>query len=319
MSRAKQQTTLTKLTPENQQHVEEEEPTFEEQAKMESSLESKQQESHTTRLILECNADAKDLTKGVVVHLSNAKQVFDNLNIKDADFNKGILTDIRVKSIYSDCSEPVTMALNLFNREDTAANVTNKEGWLHAPQQTDFGTAASNGEGTYRNLVNIMPFEKTRTDLKVYNPEDLASDRYIQQYGNCNAKNLKEGVIAFTDENYYLVRKNHIALPVIRNNWEQLGINLEDCHTFDDKYVQVPMHIFDRVVKDLESKVLARMPFTDLNNIKAKFTTKPSNQYSIEHEEGLQGKYKVCVELQMAYQFPSGGKGVEQSTYITVI
>jgi len=313
MSRAKQQTTLTKLTPENQQHVEEEEPTFEEQATMESSLESKQQESHTTRLILECNADAKDLTKGVVVHLSNAKQVFDNLNIKDADFNKGILTDIRVKSIYSDCSEPVTMALNLFNREDTAANVTNKEGWLHAPQQTDFGTAASNGEGTYRNLVNIMPFEKTRTDLKVYNPEDLASDRYIQQYGNCNAKNLKEGVIAFTDENYYLVRKNHIALPVIRNNWEQLGINLEDCHTFDDKYVQVPMHIFDRVVKDLESKVLARMPFTDLNNIKAKFTTKPSNQYSIEHEEGLQGKYKVCVELQMAYQFPSGGKGVEQS------
>ena len=313
MSRAKQQTTLTKLTPENQQHVEEEEPTFEEQATMESSLESKQQESHTTRLILECNADAKDLTKGVVVHLSNAKQVFDNLNIKDADFNKGILTDIRVKSIYSDCSEPVTMALNLFNREDTAANVTNKEGWLHAPQQTDFGTAASNGEGTYRNLVNIMPFEKTRTDLKVYNPEDLASDRYIQQYGNCNAKNLKEGVIAFTDENYYLVRKNHIALPVIRNNWEQLGINLEDCHTFDDKYVQVPMHIFDRVVKDLESKVLARMPFTDLNNIKAKFTTKPSNKYSIEHEEGLQGKYKVCVELQMAYQFPSGGKGVEQS------
>ena len=251
MSRAKQQTTLTKLTPENQQHVEEEEPTFDEQATMESSLESKQQESHTTRLILECNADAKDLTKGVVVHLSNAKQVFDNLNIKDADFNKGILTDIRVKSIYSDCSEPVTMALNLFNREDTAANVTNKEWWLHAPQQTDFGTAASNGEGTYRNLVNIMPFEKTRTDLKVYNPEDLASDRYIQQYGNCNAKNLKEGVIAFTDENYYLVRKNHIALPVIRNNWEQLGINLEDCHTFDDKYVQVPMHIFDRVVKDL--------------------------------------------------------------------
>lgn len=312
MSRAKQQSTLTKLTPENQ-HVEEEEPTFDEQATIESSLETKQQESHTTRLILECNADARDLTKGVVVHLSNAKQVFDNLNIKDADFNKGILTDIRVKSIYSDCSEPVTMALNLFNREDTAANVTNKEGWLHAPQQTDFGTAASNGEGTYRNLVNIMPFEKTRTDLKVYNPEDLASDRYIQQYGNCNAKNLKEGVIAFTDENYYLVRKNHIALPVIRNNWEQLGINLEDCHTFDDKYVQVPMHIFDRVVKDLESKVLARMPFTDLNNIKAKFTTKPSNQYSIEHEEGPQGKYKVCVELQMAYQFPSGGKGVDQS------
>ena len=47
-------------------------------------METKQDESHTTRLILECNADAGDLSKGVVVHLSNAKQVFDNLNIKDA-------------------------------------------------------------------------------------------------------------------------------------------------------------------------------------------------------------------------------------------
>lgn len=304
-------TNKTQLTKLSVAETKEESPqAFEELPQME--METKQDESHTTRLILECNADAGDLSKGVVVHLSNAKQVFDNLNIKDADFNKGILTDIRVKSIYSDCSEPITMSLNLFNREDTAANVTNKEGWLHAPQQTDFGTAASNGDGTYRNLVNIMPFEKTRTDLQVYNPEDLASDRYIQQYGNCNAKNLKEGVIAFTDENYYLVRKNHIALPVIKNNWEQLGINLEDCHTFDDKYVQVPMHIFDRVVRDLESKVLARMPFTDLNNIKAKFSSKPSKEYAMEHEEGKQGKYKVCVELQMAYQFPSGGKGVEE-------
>jgi hypothetical protein len=304
-------TNKTQLTKLSEESTKEESPRpFEELPQME--METKQDESHTTRLILECNADAGDLSKGVVVHLSNAKQVFDNLNIKDADFNKGILTDIRVKSIYSDCSEPITMSLNLFNREDTAANVTNKEGWLHAPQQTDFGTAASNGDGTYRNLVNIMPFEKTRTDLQVYNPEDLASDRYIQQYGNCNAKNLKEGVIAFTDENYYLVRKNHIALPVIKNNWEQLGINLEDCHTFDDKYVQVPMHIFDRVVRDLESKVLARMPFTDLNNIKAKFSSKPSKEYAMEHEEGKQGKYKVCVEMQMAYQFPSGGKGVEE-------
>lgn len=307
MSRAKK-TQLTKLSvAETKEEIPQ---AIEELPQME--MEAKQDESHTTRLILECNANAGDLSKGVVVHLSNAKQVFDNLNIKDADFNKGILTDIRVKSIYSDCSEPITMSLNLFNREDTAANVTNKEGWLHAPQQTDFGTAASNGDGTYRNLVNIMPFEKTRTDLQVYNPEDLASDRYIQQYGNCNSKNLKEGVIAFKDENYYLVRKNHIALPVIKNNWEQLGINLEDCHTFDDKYVQVPMHIFDRVVRDLESKVLARMPFTDLNNIKAKFSSKPSKEYAMEHEEGKQGKYKVCVELQMAYQFPSGGKGVEE-------
>ena len=94
MSRAKK-STLTKLSV--TEPKEEIPQAMEELPQME--METKQDESHTTRLILECNADAGDLSKGVVVHLSNAKQVFDNLNIKDADFNKGILTDIRVKPI----------------------------------------------------------------------------------------------------------------------------------------------------------------------------------------------------------------------------
>ena len=42
------------------------------------------------------------------------------------------------------------------------------------------------------------------------------------------------------------------------------------------KYVQVPAHVFDRVINDLQSHVLARMPFTNLNDVRAKFTSKPT-------------------------------------------
>ena len=83
-----------------------------------------------------------------------------------------------------------------------------------------------------------------------------------------------------------------------------MGINVEDEHRFNGKYVQVPAHVFDRVIKDLEAQVLSRMPFTDLNDIRAQFTTKQATNYNTQHEEGVNGKYKIVVELGINYQFP---------------
>ena len=137
-----------------------------------------------------------------------------------------------------------------------------------------------------------------------YKPEDVANDRYIQQYGSFNNENLWDGVVAFPGEKYYLVHQGHVVLSVIKNNWEQLGINVEDEHRFNGKYVQVPAHVFDRVIKDLEAQVLSRMPFTDLNDIRAQFTTKQATNYNTQHEEGVNGKYKIVVELGINYQFP---------------
>merc|ERR1712139_344657 len=179
-----------------------------------------------------------------------------------------------------------------------------EQGWLHAPQHTDFGARAAVGSGGFKNMLNILPFEKTRTDVVAYKPADVANDRYIQQYGSYNNENLYDGVIAFPGEQYYLVHQGHIVLNVIKNNWEQLGINVDDEHRFNGKYVQVPAHVFDRVTKDLEAQVLSRMPFTDLSDIRAQFSTKKASNYNQSHEEGINGKYKVVVELAFAYQFP---------------
>ena len=48
------------------------------------------------------------------------------------------------------------------------------------------------------------------------------------------------------------------------------------------------------------------MPFTNLNDVRAKFTSKPTSHYVDTHPDGPEGMYKVCVELQMNYQFTSG-------------
>lgn len=267
-------------------------------------------DSFTTRVVFESNATANQLEHGVIVQLANAANVFHATG--DVDASKGILTSITVKSIYSDCSEPVTFALNLFNSSEKEPSIKNNEGWLHTPTKTDFGTEATSMDANgYRNLLAVMPYEKSRSELNVYEPNEIASDRYIQQYGNCSTENLYDGVVAFPGEQYYLVSQDHVVLNVIRQNWEQLGINVDSEARFNGKYVQVPAHVFDRVINDLQSHVLARMPFTNLNDVRAKFTSKPTKHYVDSHPDGPDGMYKVCVELQMNYQFPSAKEEVE--------
>jgi hypothetical protein len=245
------------------------------------------------------------MQNGVIVQLANAAHVF-NGSDTEQDVSKGILTGITVKSIYSDCSEPVTFALNLYNSSGQEPSIKNNEGWLHTPTQTDFGAMASSRDDEgYRNLLSVMPFEKSRSELSVYQPNEIATDRYIQQYGSLSSESLYKDVVSFPGEQYYLVSQDHAVLNVIRQNWEQLGINVDSEARFGGKYVQIPTKVFDRVVSDLKSQVLTRMPFTNLNDVRAKFYSKPTSHYAAQHVDGVDGMYKVCVELSLSYTFPA--------------
>lgn len=282
---------------ENDVNMQEEEP--------ESTLqfsEQQQNEENTVRVVFEANATADQLARGHIVRLSGAKDIFKADG--EVDYSKGIVTGITCSAVYSDCSEPVTVSLNLFNTSEQQPNVQNEQGWLHAPQHTDFGARAAVGVNGFKNMLNVLPYEKSRCNIIAYKPSDVANDRYIQQYGSYNNENLWEGVVAFPGEQYYLVHQGHVVLNVIKNNWEQLGINVEDEHKFNGTYVQVPAHVFDRVIKDLEAQVLSRMPFTNLNDIRAQFTTKQTSKFTSQHDDGVQGQYKVLVELGFTYQFP---------------
>jgi hypothetical protein len=304
MSRIARNTTLTQapLAATDEVAMEEESLNF---------AETPTASEHIARVVFEANATADQLARGHTVRLSGAKQIFHTGDVK-TDYSKGIVTSINTCSVYSDCSEPITLSLNLFNTSEQQPNVQNEQGWLHAPQHTDFGAVASGGGNGFKNLLNILPFEKTRCSVVTYKPEDVVNDRYIQQYGSYNQDNLWDGVVAFPGEQYYLVSQGHVVLSVIKNNWEQLGINVDDEHRFNGKYVQVPAHVFDRVIKDLEAQVLSRMPFTNLNDIRAQFSTKQATSYNMPHEEGTSGKYKVVVEMAFNYQFPSNGKEIEE-------
>ena len=258
-----------------------------------------------TRILFEARGTAEDFASGLVVDLGNADAVFGT----DDDTSRGIVSKITMRSAHSDCSEPITVGLNLFNNSSEELPVENKHGWLHAPQNTDFGTkmvASSNG---FKNCSTLLPYANSYLSVDVYNPEGEINNRYLSQYGHCTRQSLREGIVPFKNDGYYLVDQSHVVLNIIKQNWDSLGIDLSNEPTYSGKYIQVPMPIFDRVCSDLESQVLAKMPFTNLKDLKCRFSTKRAKEFA--NTESSDTMYHAVVELQLHYQFPPENKDVQ--------
>jgi hypothetical protein len=256
-----------------------------------------------TRILFEARGTAEDFASGLVVNLGNADAVFGSENT-----TRGIISKITMRSAYSDCSEPVTVSMNLFNNSSEELPVQNKHGWLHAPQNTDFGTKMVGGSNGFKNVSTLLPYANSYSAVEVYNPEDAINSRYLSQYGHCTRESLRENIVPFKNDGYYLVDENHVVLNVIKANWDSLGIDVDNEPKFNGRYIQIPCNIFDRVCDDLEQQVLAKMPFTDLKNLKCRFSTKKAKEFSTEN--AADATYHAVVELQLHYQFPPESKDV---------
>lgn len=247
-----------------------------------------------TRVVWEVKGTADEFAKGKVVDLANAISVFGSEKA-----NKGIISKITMLSAWSDASEPITVSLNLFNHGDEELSVKNKIGWLHSPQNTDFGTRVVGGSNGFKNVVALMPYENTRQEVTIYHPDDPINTRYLEQYGGLSRESIRENVVPFKDEGVYLVDQSHVILQLIQNNWDSLGIDVQNEPRFNGKYVQIPCAVFDRVAEDLEKQVLAKMPFTDLTSLQAKFTAKRAKDWS-----DAETPARAVIEMQFEYQFP---------------
>ena len=253
----------------------------------------------TTRVVFDVDATAAELMAGKQINITNAAAVFPVDEGKSRA--KGLVTAAKVHSIYQDTGSSIRFDLNIHNTADERPAVDNALGLLHTPQQTDMGVSLATASGKFTTVMSLTPYEKQRfpEGATMYNPEGGASSKMLAKYGNYSADKLYDGVVPFEGEQYYLVDKEHVVLNVIRQNWESLGINLDDEHAFNGKYIQIAAPTFDKVASELKQQVLAKMPFTDLNNLAGKFT---AVGHVAPHPEGPSGKYKVVVELGVEYQ-----------------
>ena len=71
---------------------------------------------------------------------------------------------MKLKSVYSNVGEPVSVGVNLF--QNTLS--TMKVGCLKQPPT--WVKHMHTNMGGYVNLVNVLPYEKARPDTKIYSP-----------------------------------------------------------------------------------------------------------------------------------------------------
>ena len=260
--------------------------------------------NHVRRVVVTCNASAEELMTGKSVRIQNASDVFkpsynmedldeeQQASFKKLDLNKGIVTNIKLKSVYSNCSENVTMSLNLY---ENSPQITNTEGSLFAPQATDMGMSHVSESDGFINLVNVLPYERARPNQACYSPSNVLNNRFISEYGGYTLEKLWEGIVPFKGEDYFYVESDSVILRVISRNWEMLGINTEQEKKRENKYVKVSKEVVNNVIKQLYEQVICQIPYTSFDSLQAKFSS----------NEVPEGNYKVTAELLVEYKYPT--------------
>lgn len=254
------------------------------------------------RVVFECNATGAGLANGQVVNIQNASHVFaphissdlspeEKAALKAKNFDQAIVTSMTLKSVSSSCPETVTVGVNLFANN---ANVSNSKGWLYTQEVNDMSSNHAHSNEGFTNIVTILPKEKHRTDQVVYHPEGLMNSRWIQEYGGYTLEKLHEGITRFKGKDYCYVPEDHVVVSIIRNNWESLGVNLNDESMKEGEFLKINKQMVDNCIQQLYSSVISQIPYTSLSNLGARFQS---------NTEGSQS-YKVVAELSIRYRFP---------------
>ena len=270
--------------------------------------------THSRRVVVSWSGTSDELKHGATVAISNGADLFkpqydiDKLDeesksaMSKLDMSKGIVTNIKLKSVFSNVDDSVTLSMNLYKNKP---QIVNNVGHLYTPTRTDMGTVHTSSMDGYENLASVLPYEKARMDTDVYVPSNLLNSRFIDQYGGYTLENLWSNIVSFPNKDYFYVDRNHILLKVINRNWEMLGMNLDQEASREGSYVKVQKDIVNNVISQLYENIISQIPYTEFDNLSVKFQ---SNAPSKSDE------LKLVAELLVEYKFPMGNIENEADT-----
>ena len=270
---------------------------------------SRAADTHARRIVVQANVSADELRRGAQIPIPGAVDIFrPGYDLNDAqnesatklDYSKGIVTGMSLKSVYSNVGEPVNVGINLFANKP---NIVNNEGWLYSQTSSDMGTVHASEVDGFVNLVNVLPYEKARPDTKVYSPDNLLNNRFIEQYGGYTLDKLWEGIVPFKNKDFMYVETDHIILKVIQRNWEMLGLNMDNEMKRENQYVKVSKNVVNQVITQLYEQVIEQIPFTRFDSLSARFQAN-----NVE-----EGDYKVMCEFLVQYKYPAVSDGEEKT------
>ena len=260
--------------------------------------------SHSRRVVVSWSGSSDELKHGATVKITNGEKLFrpnfdveklddeSKNSMKKLDFAKGIVTNIKLKSIYSNVDDSVTMSMNLYKNKP---QIVNNAGHLFAPTKTDMGVSHEMSVEGFENLANILPYEKARMDTSVYEPSNLLNNRFIEQYGGYDLDSLWRNVISFPQKDYYYVAKDSIVLKVVSRNWEILGMSLDAERQREGEYIKVAKDVVNNVISQLYTNVIQQIPYTAFDDLSVRFQSNSPSESDTN---------KIVAEFFVEYKFP---------------
>ena len=170
--------------------------------------------THSRRVVVSWKGTSDELKHGATVKISNGADLFkpqydiEKLDeesksaMSKLDLSKGIVTNIKLKSVFSNVDDSVTLSMNLYKNKP---QIVNNVGHLYTPTRTDMGTVHTSSMDGYENLANVLPYEKARFEKgsDVYVPSNLLNSRFIDQYGGYTLENLWSNIVSFPNKDYF--------------------------------------------------------------------------------------------------------------------
>ena len=244
------------------------------------------------RFLVQLNVTPEELANGHQVSLAELVR-----NLPDGNV---IVKQISANALGSNVPVDIMCSANLFNtRDDThysQMGVSNANGWLSSASES---STVPNG---YVPLVNIMPNEYSRDEVKMYNPQSIMEDKLVQRYGHLtNMKDLWQNIVPFPGEDYYYVGRDHVVLSIIEKNWEQLGINVPSERLRDQNWVKVAASVVNKVINELNDAVLSQIPFSNLNDMNLCFSANPDLAQHLDQSSA----FPISAEFTIKYSTPS--------------
>jgi len=202
----------------------------------------------------------EELSKGVAYHLRD-------FDIGKTPGARVIVDQVATNAIGSSVPASLMLSCNLFNSTEDPVHylesgVKNSSGWSTSANQ-----AALVPMG-YAPIVSLLPNEYTRSSAVHYQPGSGVDDGLMERYGHLSTgDNLRKNIVSFPGEDYYYVAKDHVVLDIIERNWQALGQDVPSERVREGNWIKVSDRLVDKVLDELNSKVLQHMPLTDMSKM----------------------------------------------------
>jgi len=246
--------------------------------------------SGTLNLNLHGVYTADELASGITFKLSDYE-------VGDLPQGRVLIDNVATEAIGSNVGTNLMVSANLFNtagkKHYMQCGVANTKGWVTNQHQAELVPLG------FAPIVSIMPNEQSRQSVVHYQPASSVDDGLMQRYGHLNmGNNLRDGIVPFPGEDYYYVAKDHVVLDIIERNWDALGQDVSSDRVREGNWIKVSTGLVNKVLDELNDKVLQHMPLTNINKLQFKIRADPTLVDYLDDEQ----EYPLSLTLRLAYR-----------------